>query len=122
MEKKIFGSIGLNKTIGTAFYNHFDNFTYLKSEMSFIKSLEISLMKMIEQAKLIKGPGLDLISLIYDYWMKIFKDFVLEIWKHSEKYTLSFLKKVKDQDHENKSSTSSKLKEEKRKPWKVSEI
>ena len=39
VEKKVFLSIGINKTIGTAFYNHFDNFTYLKSEMSFLKTL-----------------------------------------------------------------------------------
>ena len=70
---------------------------------------------MLEKAKKVRGPGIDLIMLFYDYWMKVFKDFVLEIWKHSEKYTLSFLKKMKDPDHasnfEGKSSNSSKFRE-----------
>ena len=79
---------------------------------------------MIENAKNIKGPGINLVSFLYDYWMKVFKDFILEIWKHSEKFTLNFLKKIKNNDSNSnfESSTSSKVKEEKRKPWKNSEV
>jgi hypothetical protein len=48
---------------------------------------------MILTNKKLKGPGIDLISSLYEFWIKSFKDFVNEIWKYSSKFTLSFFKK-----------------------------
>jgi len=55
--------------------------------------MEVNLKNLLTNSKKMKGPGMDLISSIYDFWMKSFKDFVNEIWKHSSKFTLNFFKK-----------------------------
>ena len=34
---------------------------------------------MINNCRKLKGPGIDLVSSIYDFWMKSFKDFVDDI-------------------------------------------
>lgn len=54
---------------------------------------------MVNNCKKLKGPGVDLITSIYDFWMKSFKDFVNEIWKYSSKFTLSFFKKEEHQEY-----------------------
>lgn len=48
---------------------------------------------MVNHCKKAKGPGIELITTIYDFWMRSFKDFVNEIWKYSSKFTLNFFKK-----------------------------
>lgn len=55
--------------------------------------MESSITGFMLGAKKMKGPGIDLISTIYEFWMKMFKDFTNEIWKHSSKFTLNFFKK-----------------------------
>lgn len=85
----------LNKTIGPAFYEHFENFSFVSNPSNFYQELELSLTNFINNAKRIKGPGPELIYTIYDFWLKTFKDFVNEIWKYSSQYTLNFLKKEK---------------------------
>ena len=55
--------------------------------------LEESIRNFYEEAKKIKSAGIHLIVLTYEFWMKMFREFVREIWRHSEKYTLSQLKK-----------------------------
>ena len=45
-----------------------------------------------------KGPGIELITNIHDFWMRSFKDFVNEIWRHSSKFTLNFFKKDKKEE------------------------
>ena len=83
------------------------------------------------EAKKIKTPGTGLIVLIYDFWMKMFKDFVREIWKHSENYTLNLFKKQKMAEGSNegsncaRSTTSSSQNggdKEKRRAWTKSEL
>jgi hypothetical protein len=54
---------------------------------------------MVSNSKKLKGPGVDLIVSIYDFWMKSFKDFINEIWKYSSKFTLSFFKKEEHQEY-----------------------
>jgi hypothetical protein len=46
-------------------------------------------------ASKIRGPGIDLISVLYDFWMKQFKEFIHKIWKCNKNFTLNFLKKEK---------------------------
>ena len=53
------------------------------------------MMIFLNEAKAVK-EDIDLIALIYEFWMKMFRDFVKEIWKHSDKYTLKELKKRKE--------------------------
>jgi hypothetical protein len=94
---------------------------------SFAQELENNLANMMAHAKKMKGPGMDLIATIYEYWMKSFKDFVNEIWKYSSKYTLNFFKK--EERHEQpdshtfsdirseSSNTNTMGSKEKRKGW-----
>ena len=95
VQKRIFGSISFHKTIGHAFYDHFENFAFLQNESVFINNFSDSLKLFIQNSKKIRGPGMDLILAIYDFWMRSFRDFVNEIWKHSEKFALNFFKKQK---------------------------
>jgi hypothetical protein len=53
---------------------------------------------MVGNCKKLKGPGIDLISQIHDFWMRSFKDFVNEVWRHSSKFTLNFFKKEEGLD------------------------
>lgn len=72
-----------------------------------------------------------MILLIYEFWMRMFREFVLEIWRHSQKYSEMF-KKTKMAENiydepSNRSSTSSsqqgeKNEKDKRKPWCKDEI
>lgn len=99
----------------------------------FTQELELSIKNMINNCKKIKGPGLDLVVSIYDFWMKAFKDFMNEIWKHSSKFTLNFFKKeknseVSDTNSEVKSETSNNAntkntnEKEKRKGWSIQDL
>ncbi len=38
---------------------------------------------------------------IYQFWMRAFTDFVLTIKKHTERYTLNFVKKTKENSENN---------------------
>ena len=86
-------SVNINKTISHTFYEHFDNFSMVLNETQFFHEFENGAKNMINNCKKMKGPGIDLITSIYDFWMKSFKDFVNEILKYSSKFTLSFFKK-----------------------------
>ena len=48
----------LNKTIGPAFYEHFENFSLVTNPANFLQDLEINLLNFINHAKRIKGPGI----------------------------------------------------------------
>lgn len=43
----------------------------------------------------------NLIVEIYQFWMRAFTDFVLTIKKHTERYTLNFVKKTKENSENN---------------------
>lgn len=60
---------------------------------NYLHEFHDNLKNMIIVGKKMKGPGIDLMALIYDFWMRSFKDFVNEIWRYSSKYTLNFFKK-----------------------------
>jgi hypothetical protein len=47
----------------------------------------------------LKGPGIELIASLYEFWQKSFKEFVNEIWKYSSRFTLNFFKKQDRQTH-----------------------
>lgn len=76
IQKKAFNLISINKTIGQAFLLHFENYSYVKEQSSFLESFQKSLSHFFVEAKKIKTPGTGLIVLIYEFWMKMFKDFV----------------------------------------------
>lgn len=97
---KSLGSINLNRTISNAFYEHFENFSLVFNSTNFSQEFETNLKSMMANCKKFKGPGMDLIASIYEFWMKSFKDFVQEIWKYSSKFTLNFFKKDEHQQHE----------------------
>lgn len=81
---------------------------------------------MIAANKKMKGPGVDLMVSIYDFWMKSFKDFVNQIWRYSSKYTLNFFKKNEPEQenadsrsdyHSESSNTNTIGSKDKRKGW-----
>ena len=124
IHNKTFNSIKVSSTISQAFFDHFENFTYLKAEFSFLKNFEQSLIDFVGEYKSMKGPGPMLLVEMYRFWMSKFKEWVQEIWKYNEKHTLSFIKKNKDREESQssdiKSNKSMKMMEEKRRPWKNS--
>ena len=69
-----------------------------------------------------------MILLTYDFWMRMFRDFVREIWRFSEKHTLNQLKKKesygKNQKNYNFSTNSSQIstEKEKRKQWNQEDV
>jgi len=58
-----------------------------------MSDFEHNFTNMVQHAKKFKGPGIDLMAFLYDFWLKSFKDFVNEVWKYSSKFTLNFFKK-----------------------------
>ena len=103
----------------------------LKSQHKFFQSFEFSFDKLINESKNIKKSGPHLILMIYEFWMRMFREFVKEIWRHSQKYSEMFKKNKTNEngfeERSNKSSTSSsqqgeKIEKEKRKPWSKDEI
>lgn len=118
-----------NKCITVNFFERFDNFVYLHGEQNFLKGFEISMIEFLGECKKIKGPSIDLFLSMYDFWMKMFKSFIQDIFKYSEKYTLNFIKKKVGTDNSNfdcsssniegKSGNSSRINDpDRRKPWK----
>jgi hypothetical protein len=93
-------SININRTISPAFYEHFENFSLVAGDSKFFQELEAGARTMIATCRKLKGPGIELIANIHDFWMRSFKDFVNEIWRHSSKFTLNFFKKDKREEGE----------------------
>lgn len=73
---KIMQSININRTVSHAFYEHFENFSLVLNETRFFQEFENSAKHMVNNCKKAKGPSIDLITTIYDFWMRSFKDFV----------------------------------------------
>lgn len=97
-------SVNINRTISPAFYEHFENFSMVAADSRFFQELEAGARTMIANCRKLKGPGIELIANIHDFWMRSFKDFVNEIWRHSSKFTLNFFKKdQKEEGHSFKS-------------------
>jgi hypothetical protein len=95
----VVSSINLHKTISLAFYEHLDNYASTIDSSSFFRDFEQGLRNLVMNSRKLKGPGIELIASLYEFWQKSFKEFVNEIWKYSSRFTLNFFKKQDRQTH-----------------------
>jgi hypothetical protein len=112
INSKTISRINYSRTASNAFYDHFENFGLVMNSSNFISEFDRNFKTMIDEAKKYKGPGFDLITSLYDFWMKSFKDLISEIWKYSSKYTLNFFKKQEPYEESNQPSQLSDLRSE----------
>ena len=76
IQKKAFNGVCMNKTIGKAFYEHFENFVDLQNESDFLKKFNLAFSKLLSDNYKLKNPGMTLILSIYEFWMRMFRDFI----------------------------------------------
>lgn len=73
---KTMSNINISKTISHAFYEHFENFTLVLNNSSFLDEFQENFKNMINHCKKIKGPGIELMVSLYEFWSKSFKDMI----------------------------------------------
>ncbi len=90
-------SVNISKTISNAFHEHFENFALVLNSSTFLEEFQENFKNMVNHCKKFKGPGIELVITLYEFWSKSFKDMINEIWRHSSKFTLNFFKKNEPQ-------------------------